>query len=323
MRSRGRPKKRPGGQPTITFDPKALSEFVTGFSKRKAQRREAAAAQKLAKEKEERRRLRRERQELMEQHVTVLEVAREKARDCASKSSTPRKPAEVEVIDAWCDSRSENGSVQRAVQHSRRGRTDHFVPEESLEAGRAGGRCRPDWRAAESGRVAAAQPLQTTYLLPSSPAGGDLHGKGERSADRRTARLSDADAGAPWLLGCTVTASVGGFFGPMASVSAPGRDAGHECRDAKAQLRQGGTSSEIRTDHSQDDHPRGCLALKEGDKQGLRKPAALAGVRAGSRKLSLNGKKKRMHQPKKKKGFVRKKAQSKSARAQASRRRGG
>lgn len=231
----------------ICFDAKRRQEFIEGFAKRKAQRRQAAQEQEARREKEERRRLKRQRQELLMKHVADLEEARRNARiaharasmanheedspepvsgDASSPGGKKRKVTSKEV-----SKRPKRGSEERESEPSEpRSNLVQKASRECQPAGSLDGE-RSRQSVIDRGRhrdleeACADSPFQSVvrYVRVSPSQGARRLSSDGADSDKTThgAAVSSARAEnmSPWLLGCTVTTSFGSFLQPP--VNAP------------------------------------------------------------------------------------------------------
>ena len=76
-KKKGAGKWTKGGKLVIEFDPEARREFLTGFRKRKTERRNIAQANILRKEAEQRKQEKKERREEMKRLVAKFELDKE------------------------------------------------------------------------------------------------------------------------------------------------------------------------------------------------------------------------------------------------------
>ncbi|KEP62995.1 UNVERIFIED_CONTAM: hypothetical protein HHA_216435 [Hammondia hammondi] len=233
----------PDGGAGICFDAKKRLEFIEGFAKRKAQRRQDAKEQEARREKEERRRMKRQRQELLMKHVAEIEEARKNARLAHARASLAnRKEYSSESLvghsSASAGKKRRVKGEEETSKRSRRGGGE----QESEPSGPRGGKANASGEseaadaaefqshsASDYGRHRDREHASTdseklfhsvVQFLPSVSRSGDARRlSGDNAGSGKTASASTSSTApvenlTPWLLGCTVTTTLGSFFQP-------------------------------------------------------------------------------------------------------------
>ncbi|KFH01158.1 nucleolar 12, 25 kDa protein [Toxoplasma gondii VAND] len=232
----------PDGGAGICFDAKKRREFIEGFAKRKAQRRQVAKEQEARREKEERRHMKRQRQELLMKHVAELEEARKNARRAHARASLAnRKEYSSESVightsasagkkrrvkgEEETSKRRRGGGEQESEPSGPRGRKVNASAEsEAADAVEFQSYSASDYGRHHDREHAGADSEKLFHsvvqFLPSASLSGDARRlPGDNAGSEKTASASNSSTApvenlTPWLLGCTVTTTLGSFFQP-------------------------------------------------------------------------------------------------------------